>query len=512
MNGTAWVRGCVGWLLMGAACLAAETNRDERIASTATNEPPLEQRQAVTHHVVTVGGHAVAYVATAGYLPIRNDAGKAQADIFYVAYVQEGGSNLPARPITFAFNGGPGASSIWLHLGALGPKRVRMESPATYGLIDNDQTWLGFTDLVFVDPIGTGFSRAAEGVEAKRFYEPAKDVEVAGQFIRLYVTKNARWLSPKFVAGESYGSTRAAGLANYLQTAIGLNLDGLVLVSSALSFQAFSCDDENDIAFALALPTYAAAAAYHQHKPAPDLGAVEQWALRDYLTAVARGDSLPGAERQRIVEQMARFTGLSTNYIGTSNLRVSPARFVKELLRGEARIVGLMDARVLGVDVSSRGEYANFDPAFFQTTGPFVATLNDYLRRDLNFETNLPYEFLSREVNGSWKWVENGQGYVSVLDDLAAAMARDEHLRVFAAAGMYDLTTPYFGQRFALEHLGLDPSRRTNLVFQVYPAGHQIYTDGTALRKLTADVAAFIARSQGGGAANEAGRAAPQAP
>jgi carboxypeptidase C (cathepsin A) len=479
----------IGLFLLSGTSYAAKTNAPPAAAI-------IPEKPVVTHHAIKAGGTTLNYTATAGFLPLRDEAGKLQANIFFVAYTKDGVSDVSARPITFAFNGGPGASSVWLHLGGLGPKRVVLagdgtELPKTCRLADNDQTWLGFTDLVFVDPIGTGYSRAVEGVDAKQFYTPTKDIKVASQFIRLYVTKYERWLSPKFVAGESYGTTRAAGLANRLQSATGMNLNGVMLLSSALSFQNFSYDDGNDIAFALALPSFAAAATYHK-KVNADIAKVERWTLSDYLEALVRGDTLPEAERERIAEQMAKFTGLSTNYIETSRLRVSASRFVKELLRPEQRTVGLMDSRVIGVDVTPRGEYAHFDPAFFLVTGPFVATVNDYLRRDLNFETDLPYDFLSQEVNGAWKWFEHGQGYVYVADDLAEAMARDRFFRVFAAAGEYDLTTPYLGQEYTFDHMGLDPSLRSNLVFRTYPAGHQIYTDTASRKKLYDDVAAFV--------------------
>jgi carboxypeptidase C (cathepsin A) len=481
----------IGILLATTAARGAETNA-----------PPsaLPEAPVVTHHALKVDGEILNYTATTGYLPLQDEAGKLQANIFFVAYTQDNPGSRAHRPITFAFNGGPGASSVWLHLGALGPKRVLLADdglglPATNRLVDNDQTWLGFTDLVFVDPIGTGYSRAAPGVDAKQFYNVPKDVEVAARFIRQYVSRYERWLSPKFVVGESYGTTRAAALANRLQRVTGLNLNGVILLSSALSFQMFSYDAGNDVAYALAMPTFAAAATYHQ-KATADRAQVEEWALGEYLTALARGDTLPEADRLRIVEQMAGYTGLSTNYIATSRLRVGAARFTKELLRSEARTIGLMDSRVVGVDVTPRGEYPHFDPAFVLVTGPFVATMNDYLRHDLDFETNLPYEFLSTQVNGAWKWIEHGQGYVDVADDLAEAMARDSHLRVFAGAGVYDLTTPYLGQRYTFDHMGLDPSLRHNLTFVTYPSGHQIYTDPASLKKLRADVAAFV---KGGG-------------
>jgi carboxypeptidase C (cathepsin A) len=463
-----------------------------------TNAPPAFQSKppVVTHHSLTVDGALLRYTATAGYLPLENDAGKLQASIFFVAYTRDGVENPATRPITFAFNGGPGASSVWLHLGALGPKRVELAKdgtalPDTPGLVDNDQTWLSFTDLVFVDPVGTGYSRAADGVDAKEFYATEKDIDVAAQFIRRYVTEHERWLSPKFVAGESYGTTRAAALANRLQEQDGLNLRGVILLSSALSFQAFSYDDDNDIAFALALPTFAAAARYH-HKADAALADVPPWALNDYLVALARGDTLSDPERQRIAHVLSDMTGLSTSYIEASRLRVSGPRFTKELLRSECHTVGLMDSRVVGSDLTPLGEYPHFDPAFFLVTGPFVAPFNDYVRRELKFTTDRPYEFLSREVNRSWKWFDHGQGYVYVADDLAAALAHDDRLRVFAAAGEYDLTTPWLGQKYVFDHMGLPADRRDHVTFKTYPSGHQIYTDPAARKQLRADVAEFV--------------------
>jgi carboxypeptidase C (cathepsin A) len=467
----------LGILLVIAPARAAETN----------TPPPV-----VTHHAVKVGSGTLNYTATAGFLAVDDEAGKPQANLFYIAYTKDGREPGSQRPITFAFNGGPGASSMWLHLGALGPKRAVLADnglalPETYQLVDNDQTWLEFTDLVFVDPIGTGYSRTVAGVDADQFYNVPKDVEVCSRFVRQYVTRYERWLSPKYVAGESYGTTRAAGLANQLQSGDGLNLAGVVLISSVLNFQYISYGDGNDMPFALALPTFAAAAKYHK-KANADPAEVEQWALGPYLTALARGETPPA-----IVEQMAKYTGLTTNFLTTARLRVSTQQFTKELLRSDERLTGLMDSRVVGVDVTPRGEYPHYDPALFLSTGPFVATLYDYLRHDLNVETNIPYEFLSHKVNGSWKWSEHGQGYVYVADDLAEAMTRDKHFRVFAAAGLYDLTTPYFGQKTAFDHMGLDPSLQHNFTFKVYESGHQIYTDLGMMKKLRDDAATFYA-------------------
>jgi len=485
-----------GAMLTALACLAAEP--PPAVAPPPAKEAAAEESPVTTRHSISMGGRTLSYTATAGYLPLKDEAGHLQANIFFVAYSLAGETQLSSRPITFAFNGGPGSSSIWLHMGALGPRRSVLagdgtELPQTFRLVDNGDTWLSFTDLVFVDPVGTGYSRAAEGVEAKRFYSTEKDIETAAQFIRLYVTRSGRWLSPKYVAGESYGTTRAAGLAGYLQEAAGMNINGVVLISSALSFQAFSCASDNDIAYVLAIPTFAATAAYHK-KASSDLAQVEQWALGDYVSALAKGDALSPEERGRVAKKLSEYTGLPAGYLERRRLRVSPTQFIKELLSAEGRITGLMDGRVASVDEVPWGEETRYDPGLFVATGPFVATLNDYLRRDLGFETNLPYEFLSSEVGRAWEWTpQHGQGYVYTARDLAQAMARDEHFRVFSAAGQYDLTTPYLGQKYVLEHMGLDPSRRKNLTFQTYPSGHQLYTDSASRKKLHDDVEAFMA-------------------
>ncbi|HUJ09535.1 MAG TPA: peptidase S10 [Verrucomicrobiae bacterium] len=473
-------------------------------------------KPVVTHHAMKVEGRTLSYTATAGFLPLEKQDGKRAARIFYVAYTKDDVRNVADRPITFAFNGGPGASSIWLHLGALGPKRVDLpgngtELPEALRLVDNDQTWLDFTDLVFIDPIGAGYSRAAKGVDPKQFYALAKDIDVAARFIRRYATQYERWLSPKFIAGESYGTTRAAALANRLQNENGMDLAGVVLLSSALNFETFSCDYGNDIAYALALPSCSSVAKYHK-KTEADLTNVEKWALSDYLEALARGDTLSPDERDRIAHVVASMTGLSTAYIEASRLRVSPARFTKELLRNERRTLGLMDGRVVGVDVTPLGEYPRFDPSFFLVTGPFVEAANDYLRRDLEFQTEVPYVFLSREVNAAWKWSAHGQGYANTADDLAEAMTRNAHFRVFAAAGLYDLTTPYLSQRYTFDHLGLDPSRRGNLIFKTYPSGHQIYTDPASRKKLHDDVASFVSGTLAQRSANFSARPAATTP
>jgi len=496
------IRGVLSVVLaLNAAWLqGAENDAGAPTPPAATSRPTAP---VVTQHAITLSGQKLAYTATAGYMPITDDAGKVQANIFYVAYVrQDAGSGSP-RPITFAFNGGPGASSMWLHLG-VGPKRVPLAAdgtalPSSTVLSDNEATWLGFTDLVFVDPIGTGFSRAAEGVDARQFYEVSRDIQVAGSFVRRYVTQYQRWLSPKLILGESYGTTRAAGLVNRLQDTAGIDINGVILVSSALDFQTFTFDGANDLPHALVLPSLAATAWYHkklqgtlQADLTETLRRAENWALNEYLLALSKGEAMSDTQRAEITQQMAQFTGLAQSELTRNRLRVGPLRFDKLLLRDDGRIAGRFDGRVTSADPSPGSDYVESDPSFFLITAPLVAALNHYLQLDLQFRTDMRYEFLSKEVNHSWKWLSGGQGYVYVADELAEAMSRDHRLRVFAGAGYFDLATPYLSQRYTFDHMGLARNLRSHLTFKSYPTGHQIYTDPASALKLKEDVEAFV--------------------
>jgi carboxypeptidase C (cathepsin A) len=487
---------------------------------------------SVTHHTLLLGGQTICYRATAGYLPIEDASGKPWADIFFVAYEQEpqaavirpedriiprdspiGPMSLgvspqnPAspnrRPITFAFNGGPGASAVWLHMGALGPKRALLANngtalPESDRLVDNEYTWLPFTDLVFVDPVGTGFSRPAPGVDAAQFYEAQKDVEVNADFVRLFVTRYQRWLSPQYIVGESYGTTRAVGMARYLQERYALYLDGLILLSSALNLETISFDPGNDLPYVLSLPSCAAVAQYHGAlgerrllSLEKTLARVKAWALQDYIGALARGESLPPAQYGEVARKLAEYTGLSEDVIARSNLRISTPDFTQELLRRENKVLGLLDGRVIAEDAPSRRRTWT-DPSLFLVAGPFVATFQYYIRAELGFRADRPYVFLSDEANQSWKWSTGRPGYLNVAPRLVEAMTLDNHLRVFAAAGYYDLTTPFLSQEYVFDHLNLPAGLTRNVVFKHYYAGHQIYTSTDALSQLTQDVRAFL--------------------
>jgi carboxypeptidase C (cathepsin A) len=365
-----------------------------------TVEEPPEEKVSMTHHSININGMTLNYTAFAGYLPMKDEMGKLKANIFFTSYTKDGEVDKSQRPITFAFNGGPGAASVFLHLGALGPKRILLTEkgealPPPYKLVDNAYTWLDFTDLVFIDPVGTGYSRAAPGEDPKQFWGVKEDIQSVGEFIRLYLTKYNRWLSPKFIAGESYGTTRAAGLSSHLQNKLSINLNGIVLISEALNFQAIVFAPGNDLPYILFLPTYTSTAWYHK-KLLPELQSnlqktleeAEQFTLNEYVLALAQGDLLSEAERDKIVEKLAHYTGLQKHYIQNSNLRIRQDSFMKELLRNEHRRIGILDSRITG---SYTPHDFVEDPSVFEVTDPMVATWNDYVRNELKYENDLPY-------------------------------------------------------------------------------------------------------------------------
>jgi len=476
--------------------------------SDKSDKTPAADEPVVTEHVLILAGHEFKYTATTGCLAIKDEAGKLRADMFFVAYTKgqpadPADPKNSARPVTFVFNGGPGAAAIWLHMGALGPKRVLSAKdgtalPTTVDLVDNDFTWLDFTDLVFIDPVGTGYSRPAPGIELKEFTGIHNDVQSVGEFIRLYVTRYQRWRSPKFLAGESYGTTRAAALSGHLQSHLAMTVNGLVLISSVLDFQAIRFERGNDLPYTLYLPSFAAAAQYHKKLP-PELqklslddllAKVEHWADTDYRAALAQGDSLSDAQRDQTVDQLAAFTGLSKSFIRSHHLRIDQGDFANELLRDENRVLGLYDARVAGIKADEEAWLT--DPSIFVTAAPLVAGLNDYVRRDLKYKNELSYKFLNPEVGGSWNWGSAAGGYVNVGGTLQQVMSANTRLKVLVCCGQYDLVTAYAAQRYTVHHLGLDPAVRDNISLKYYPAGHMLYVLPSALESLHHDAAAFF--------------------
>jgi carboxypeptidase C (cathepsin A) len=469
----------------------------------AKDEKKQEEKIVQTKHSVRIGGQEIKYTATAGTILLKTEDGTAKASVFYVAYTKDDATDSSKRPITFTFNGGPGAASIWLHLGALGPRRVQMGDagsllPPPYKLVDNEFSLLDVTDLVFIDPVSTGFSRAVPGEAPKQFHGIQEDIESVGDFIRLYATRNKRWTSPKFLAGESYGTTRAAGLSGYLQQRYGMYMNGIILISSILNFQTAEFDTGNDLPYILYLPTYTAIAWYHKRLPA-DLQADLQKAIQEsrsfaaheYTDALMIGDTLPAARRAEIAQKLSRLTGLTAEYLERSNLRIEIQRFDKELLRDQRRTVGRLDGRFTGIDEDAAGARPDYDPSLAAIVGPYTATFNDYVRGELKFESDLFYEYLTGRVR-PWNYQPYENRYVNVAETLRSAMTQNPFLRVFVGKGYYDLATPFYAAEYTFDHLSLDDSLRGHLSGGYYQAGHMMYVHLPSLTKLKSDLAHFI--------------------
>jgi carboxypeptidase C (cathepsin A) len=480
-----------------------EKKPDEQPKPPVSGQYPTQP--SMTEHSIKIGRKTLNYWVTTGTLQLKNpETYETEAHIFYTAYTLNLSQGDPARPLMFAFNGGPGSASVWLHLGALGPRRVKMLDngfmpAAPYQLVDNPDTWLEHIDIVFVDPVGTGYSRAEKAELNKKFWNVKGDLESMGEFIRLYLTQHQRWSSPLFLAGESYGTTRVAGLAGQLVDK-GIAFNGVLLISTILNFQGVSFTAGNDLPYLLHLPTYTATAWYHhklsgdlQKRPLRDvLAEVERWLESDYNNALIKGDSLADNERTAIVEGLMRYTGLEERFIDNSNLRIEIFRFCKELLRGEKRTVGRLDTRFQGIDTLAVSEYPEFDPAFSAIIPPYTAMMNQYVRGDLGYKTDLPYEVLSFKVNQEWDWGKSSDGYADTSALLRAAFARNPHMLLWVALAYYDLATPYYAARYTLNHMGLAPNMRDQVVTADYEAGHMMYIDVASLKKMKSDVADFI--------------------
>jgi carboxypeptidase C (cathepsin A) len=487
---------------------------DKPETSAEPPKPTTKDNLVITHHTVTINGQDIRYTVTAGTIVLKEETTskgekegefegeKAKAEVFFIAYSRDDGEKSN-RPITFSFNGGPGSSSVWLHLGLLGPKRVQMRdtenTPPPYTLVENEYSLLDLTDLVFIDPISTGYSRVVPGEKAKDFHGFKKDIESVGDFIRLYTSRYGRWQSPKFLIGESYGTTRAAGLSGYLQERHGMYLNGLMLVSSVLDFQTLDFFPENDLPYILFLPTYTATAWYHkklpsrlQRKPLRKvLDEVEAFALGEYASALMKGSSLSRTAYKAIQRKLSEYTGLSETYVDQTNLRIQDRRFFKELLRSEKRTVGRLDSRFMGRDRDSAGEAFEYDPSFPAIQGPYTATLNHYVREDLKFESDLPYEVL-QGLYRTWSFKEFENRYVSVSDTLRKAIHQNPYLKIFIANGYYDLATPHFATEYTFSHLDLAPELQKNITMSYYEAGHMMYVHLESLVRMKQDLTTFI--------------------
>ncbi|HZN19363.1 MAG TPA: peptidase S10 [Micromonosporaceae bacterium] len=443
-----------------------------------------------TEHTMTVAGRELSYTVKTGRVVLRVEhiddgefhGHRARAEVFLIAYTLDG-ADPRQRPVTFAFNGGPGSSSVWLHLGLLGPRRVVMGDagsllPPPYDLADNAQTLLAASDLVFIDPVSTGYSRAVKGGKPKDYHGYTGDIESVGEVIRLWTSRNGRWMSPKYLCGESYGTLRAAGLARHLQERYGMYLNGLMLISTVLDLGTLEFEDSNDTPYPLFLPTYAAIAHYHglhgDRPLAEVLAEAEEFAIRDYPWALSRGARLSAQERAAAVATLARLTGLSEDYVDRVNLRVEHLRFFTELLRSRRLTVGRLDGRFTGWDADYGRERWSADPSLDAIMGPYTAALNHYVRAELGYANDLPYEILTRAVQ-PWSFKEFENKFVAVGDELAAAMRANRHMRVYVACGYQDGATPYFAAEQTFARLAVPDELRGNIEFAYYHAGHMMY-------------------------------------
>jgi len=479
-------------------------------ASTAgrpTPTPQPEEPPMVTKHTVTAGGRVLNYTVTTGYIPIKNaQTGETDAKMFYMAYTLDGAADRARRPLMFSFNGGPGSASVWLHLGALGPRRVKMLDtgelpPPPYELVDNDQTWLGDTDLVFIDPVGTGYSRAARPEVASRFFSLNGDLESVGEFIRMYLGRNERWASPLFLVGESYGTTRASGLSNVLfEKGIGLN--GIMLISTVMNFQTIRFADGNDVTYPLIFPSYTATAWYHkrlaadlQSKPLREvLKESENFAANEYTVALTKGDRMTPAEKQTMLDKLSRYSGLSKTFIENSNMRVDLDKFNKELLRDQKRTTGRLDSRFTGIDANAADDSPDADPSMSAIRPPYTAAFNDYVRRELGFRSDLEYYILGGGITSPWNWNQNN-GYANTSVALKQAMQKNPYMKIFVGCGYYDMATPYFAAEYSFANMNLDPTLRRNISMHYYEAGHMMYIEKGSLKKLHDDASGFIQSS-----------------
>jgi len=492
--------------------MAKESEKMESVpaatASSGNGKSDAKRRKLLgiepveTQHEISLEDRKLTYTARAGIIPLVDDSGETEAEIFFTAYDLNGFDDRADRPLCFVFNGGPGSASIWLHMGALGPKRVVMEEegwmPAPpYRYEDNAYTWLDQTDLVFIDPVGTGFSRAAKEDLDSKFCGFKGDIESVGEFIRLYLTRYKRWSSPLFLSGESYGTTRAAGLAGHLVDR-GITFNGIVLISTVLDFEAIRFMPANDLPFQLFVPTYAATAWYHgklnaelQGRALADLMAeVKAWSEGDLTVALMKGDRLASDERQAVAKKLSAYTGLSLEYVLGTNLRINIFHFCKELLRGEKRSVGRLDSRFKGIEALTVTEHPEFDPSMLAITPPYTSAFNHYVRSELQIETDLPYETLSLKVNEKWEWEKGSMPATG--ETLRGAIAKNPYTKVFVGQGYYDLATPHFATEYMLSHMNVDPDHRDNIQMVDYEAGHMFYLDVSSLSAFREDVRRFV--------------------
>jgi carboxypeptidase C (cathepsin A) len=464
----------------------------------------VDETPVVTHHSAIVHGKTLNYTATVAQMPLKNPAnGETEAHIFYMAYTLDGQSDITKRPLTFCFNGGPGSASMWVHMGGMGPRSPKLMPngsmpPPPYKMQDNQDTWLDQTDLVFIDPVGTGYSRAKTIEVARRMNGVQGDIQSVSEFMRMYITHNSRELSPLYIAGESYGTFRAAGIAGYLIER-GIAFNGVVLIGTTLNLETI-WSRTDDLVFQLEFPTYAADAWYHK-KVSPDLQKknlqaflkdAETFAQGEYASALAKGDDLPVAERKATIEKLMKYTGLDAHYLDETNLRWDVGHFTRQLLRTEHETIGRYDGRLHGPSALNTGETSEYDPSSSLITPPFVAIFQHYMRDELNYKTDM-YYYTSGGVQ-PWDY-GGGNAFGDTTSLLRNAMVKNPYMKVMVAAGYYDLATPYYAVEYTFNHMGLSPEMHKNITWDFYQAGHMLYIDSDSHAKLKHDIGEFISGS-----------------
>jgi carboxypeptidase C (cathepsin A) len=481
------------FLLAAAACFA----------QTPPPAKAVEPAPVVKKHSITLNGKLYNYTTTTGRLPIATDQGEVEAQMFFVAYTLD---NAPAkRPLMFSFNGGPGSASVWLHMGLLGPKIVKMQDDGSYPappfeLVDNPQSFLPFTDMVFIDPVGTGFSRAVKPELGKKFFGVQGDIVSVGEFIRLWLSRYQRWNSPLYMIGESYGTFRAAGVAGYLVER-GVAFNGVCLISSILHFQTARFAPGNDLPYSLFLPTYTAIAWYHK-KLGPGLQgdlkeavkAAEAYAGGEYVAVLAKGDRLTPAERTAAIDKLHELTGLDRQYIDQRDLRLEINHFTKELLRDRGTTVGRLDGRITGVEGLNGEPTPEFDPSMTAIRAPYTALFNEYARRELGYESDLQYYILGGGI-GPWDYGRDGNNrYAETADALRQAFAKNPYMRLYIGSGYFDLATPFFATEYTFSHMGLPAKYKSQITTKMFQAGHMFYVYKPALAELSKDIEAFVTK------------------
>lgn len=485
-------------LLISQSVFAQKTLAD----ISSENFDLLGQQVVKTKHSVSISGKNISYTAYTGYLSVKSDTGKVVSKMFFTYYQKDTDQTI-ARPLTFTFNGGPGSASLWLHMGGVGPKRVLLKDdgtaiPAPYQYVANEYSWLDKTDLVFIDPVSTGFSRPGKGENPNKFHGFVEDIESIGNFVVQFLSKYERWASPKFLAGESYGTTRAAGLAKHLQDHHRIYINGVILISAVLNFGTNDYNIGNDLPRALYIPSYTAAAWYHK-KLSPELLSKslpevlkdsEKFAIGEYASALIKGGWMTEVERNKMAEKMAYWTGLSKELCLQANLRLDENRFYKALRRSDGLSIGRLDARFTGRNLDDAGEYVDFDPSFTNIDGPFTATINDYLQKELKWKEDKIYNVFGNVYPWNYNNVQNK--YLNVAESLRDAMAKNPNLKVYLGCGYYDFATPYFTALYDIEHMFLRPEQRNRISISMYESGHMYYIHQPSLVKFKNDMDVFF--------------------